>query len=166
MHNQASFPPRITVCVGAVVLRNDQVLFVRQNYGALKGKWSIPWGFVDGKKPDGSLEPPDMTALRETKEEAGVTAEIEGLLGVQNHSNKEGELRLYLLYLCRHVNGEPTPDNRETDKATYFSLEQMNDWDEPFDDFCKWIARRVLQGEHRLIPPIPLNLYHPQLAFF
>ena len=65
-------PPRITLCVGAVVLRENKVLFVRQNYGGLKGKWSLPWGFVDGKKSDGSLETPDMAAIRETQEEAGV----------------------------------------------------------------------------------------------
>ena len=65
----------------------------------------------------GSLDPPEVAALRETREEGGVIAEIEGLLGIQNHPSRTGEPWLYLLFLCRHVSGELTPDNRETDKA-------------------------------------------------
>ena len=147
------------------MLRENKVLFVRQTYGGLKGKWSLPWGFVDGKKPDGSLEPPDMAAIRETQEEAGVIVKVEGLLGVQNHSNG-GEPRLYTIFLCRHINGEPTPDNHETDKAAYFSLDEIANFNEPFDEFCEWMARRVLEGRFQVIPPESANPYYPHLAFF
>jgi ADP-ribose pyrophosphatase YjhB (NUDIX family) len=159
------FPPRVTLCVGAVVLRRDKVLFVRQAYGSLKGKWSLPWGFVEGVKPDGSPEPPDEAAIRETEEEAGVIAEVERLLGIQNHSTEEGELRLYLLYLCRHVSGEPTPDHRETDRAAYFSLDEMANSCEAIDEFCAWIVRRVVEGKHYVIPPTSQGPYDPHLAF-
>jgi ADP-ribose pyrophosphatase YjhB (NUDIX family) len=158
------FPPRITLCVGAVVLKENKVLFVRQTYGGLKGKWSLPWGFVDGKKSDGSLEPPDAAVLREVQEEAGVEAQVEGLLGIQNHS-AGGEPRLYIIYLCRLIHGDPTPDHHETDKAAFFSLDEMTGFNEPFDAFCEWMARRVLEGQYRLIPPESANPYHPYLAF-
>lgn len=158
-------PPQITLCVGAVVLRENKVLFVRQTYGGLKNMWSLPWGFVDGKKSDGSLEPPDMAAIRETQEEAGVIADVEGLLGVQNHEDN-GEPRLYIIFLCRHVSGEPTPDNHETDQAAYFSLEEMTSFNESFDEFCKWIAIRVLKDQHHVIPLESSNPYQPHLAFF
>ena len=146
------------------MLQDNKVLFVRQTYGGLKGKWSLPWGFVDGKKSDGSLEPPDVAAIREVHEEAGVDAKVEGLLGIQNHSNC-GEPRLYIIFLCRHLSGEPTPDNHETDKAAYFSLDEMACVNEPFDEFCEWMARRVLDGQYRLIPPESANPYYPYLAF-
>jgi ADP-ribose pyrophosphatase YjhB (NUDIX family) len=165
--NTFNFPehaPKMMICVGTVVLQEDKVLFVRQAYGKLKGKWSLPWGFVDGPQP-GSLEAPDTTALRETLEEAGVTAEMEGLLGLQNHCTQRGEPVLYLLFLCRHRNGEPTPDNHETDRAAYFSLQDIQEFDEPFDPFCKWIALRVLQGEHYVTPGTTQNPYHPYRAF-
>ncbi len=158
-------PPRITLCVGAVVLRDNQVLFVRQTYGGLKGKWSLPWGFVDGIKTDGSLEPPELAAIREIREEAGVVAEVEGLLGIQNHCH-EGEPRLYLLFLCRHIRGEPIPDNHETDKAGYFSLDGMERFNESFDEFCEWLARRVLNGQYHVVSPESANPYFPHLAFF
>ena len=165
MHCPSDFPPRITLCVGAVVLREHQVLFVRQAYGGLKGKWSLPWGFVEGNTPDGSLEPPDVAAIRETREEAGVTAQVEGLLGIQNHVSDEGEPLLYLIFLCRPVSGEPVPDNHETDRAAYFSLAEMQQFDEPFDDFCEWAARRVLEGLYHFIPLELSNPYRPHRAY-
>jgi 8-oxo-dGTP diphosphatase len=82
MHHHPDSPSRITLCVGAVVLQEEKVLFVRQTYGKLKGKWSLPWGFVDGIGPDGSPESPDEAAIRETQEEAGITARVAGLLGI------------------------------------------------------------------------------------
>jgi ADP-ribose pyrophosphatase YjhB (NUDIX family) len=158
-------PSQLTLCVGAVVLREAKVLFVRQAYGGLKGKWSLPWGFVDSKNSEGQFESPDKAAARETQEEAGIIAQVEGLLGVQNDRNIEGEQQLYILFLCHHVSGEPTPDNRETDRAAYFSADEMADFNEPFDEFCEWVARRVLEGQHHLIPPLDMNPYQPHLAF-
>jgi ADP-ribose pyrophosphatase YjhB (NUDIX family) len=155
------FPPQKILCVGAIVLRDDKALWVRQTYGYLKGKWSTPWGFVDwGDTPDGA-------AVRETLEEAGVVAEVEGLIGVQNRANpKNGRPNLYLIYLCRHVSGEPTPDHVETDAARYFSLAEMETFEEEFDDFGEWVVRRVLVGDYRLLSPMTDNPYTPDVSFF
>jgi len=165
MHHHPDSLSSVTLCVGAVVLRGEKVLFVRQTYGKLKGRWSLPWGFVDGRRPDGSPESPDEAATRETLEEAGIKARVEALLGIQNHCTEEGNPSLYVLYLCRHVSGEPTPDNRETDRAAYLSLNEMESFDEPFDEFCEWLAHRVLTNKYRIILPTPINPYHPHLAF-
>ena len=90
------------VCVGAVVVWGCRVLFVRQTYGGLRGKWTLPWGFVQGGGAEGPCDYPDVAVLRETLEEGGVVAEVEGLLGIQNHtSRRTGEARLYVLFLCR-----------------------------------------------------------------
>lgn len=59
-----SLEPQTLLCVGAVVLRGDRVLLVRQAKGhPLEGPWTIPWGIVD------SPEPPEVAVLRETLEE-------------------------------------------------------------------------------------------------
>jgi ADP-ribose pyrophosphatase YjhB (NUDIX family) len=150
-------PPRPVVCVGAVVLRGNRALFVRQAKGhALAGQWSIPWGLWD------AAEPPEAAALRETQEEGGITAEIKGLLGVQNLRR---ERWVALLFLCRHVEGEPVPDGFETDSAAYFSLAQMDAFEEPFEQWCEWLVRRVLSGQYHLVPVVADNPYHPRLAF-
>jgi len=61
------------------------VILVRQTYGeTLKGKWTVPWGFAQGGDPSTYYDPPHVAALRETLEEAGVVAEVDGLLGIQN----------------------------------------------------------------------------------
>ena len=44
MSTQPGNPPRIVICVGAVVLRDDAVLFVRQTYGeGLTGVWTVSY---------------------------------------------------------------------------------------------------------------------------
>jgi ADP-ribose pyrophosphatase YjhB (NUDIX family) len=145
--------------VGTVVLQEERALFVRQARGhPLEGQWSIPWGLVDPG------ESPDAAALRETLEEGGISASIEGLLGVQN-LRQEGWVAV--LFLCRHVSGTPTPDGGvETDGARYFSLEEMDTFDEPFEPWCEWLVRRVLAGAYHLIPPEENNPYRPRVAFF
>jgi len=156
--NSSAWPPKMVVCVGTVVLQNKRALFVRQAKGhSLEGQWSIPWGIVDPG------ESPETTALRETQEEGGITAEIEGLLGLQN-LRREGWLGL--VFLCRHVSGVPTSDGGiETDRAAYFSLGEMEAFDEPFEPWCEWIVHRVLRGEHNIIPPELNNPYYPRLAY-
>lgn len=165
MSNILPEPPKITLCVGGVVMRQDKVLFVRQAYGDLLGKWSLPWGYVDGVDPNGRPEPPDAAVLREILEEGGVIAEVDGLLGIQNHCSDQGDPRLYLLFLCHHVQGEPAPDQNETDRADFFSLGDLDALAEPVDSFCLWLARKVLHGEYTLIPPERFNPYRPHLAF-
>jgi len=152
------WPPRMVVCVGAVVLKGNRALFVRQAKGhSLEGQWSIPWGLVDPG------ESPDTAALRETQEEGGIVAELEGLLGIQNLP-RQGWIGL--VFLCRHVSGTPASDGGvETDRAAYFSMAEMDGFDEPFEPWCEWIVRRVLRGEHRTIPSELDNPYHPRLAF-
>ncbi len=162
----SEFPPRLTLCVGAVVRRGDGVLFVRQTYGEnLTGVWTLPWGYVQGRLEDGSPDPPHLAALRETLEEGGICAEVEGLLGIQQHVAPDGSPRVYFLFLCRPLAGEPTPDGVETDAARYFTLAELAATADPVDRFCLWLARRVLRGEHHLIPPCPTNPYAPHLAF-
>jgi ADP-ribose pyrophosphatase YjhB (NUDIX family) len=162
-----SFPPKMQVCVGSVVLRENKVLFARQTYGkTLKNKWTLPWGFVQGADAQTYYDPPHVAALRETLEEAGVVAEVDGLLGIQTASkSKEGHPRLYLLFLCHHVSGEPTPDSHETDQAAYLTLGELEELREDVDEFCYWLATRILQGQYTLVPPEPENPYAPHLAF-
>lgn len=162
----SEFPPRLAICVGAVVLRGERVLFVRQTYGdSLTGTWTLPWGYVQGVTSDGEPDPPHIAALRETLEEGGITATVEGLLGIQQHASRTGEPRVYILFLCRHTSGDPAPDDAETDRAAYLSLADLDALDDPIDEFCAWLARRVLRGEHHVIPPEAANPYAPHLAF-
>lgn len=148
------------------MLREQKVLLIREATGHDRGVWGIPWGFVEGKSADGTLDTPEMAAVRETLEEAKIHARIVGLLGIQNHSSRTGEPRLYIIFLGEHIRGDPEPDGVETDRAAYLSLHEINVWHEPIDKFVKWVVTRVLSGEFMAIPPQPLNPYSPFLGFF
>jgi ADP-ribose pyrophosphatase YjhB (NUDIX family) len=123
------------------VRREDEVLLVRQSHGhALAGQWTIPWGHVDPG------ESPAAAALRETLEEGGVDAAVEGLLGVQ-------ELPAPLLggvglvYLCRHVSGDLRPrDTKETDASRYLTLAALDAMTEPVERWSGWLVRRLFAG--------------------
>jgi ADP-ribose pyrophosphatase YjhB (NUDIX family) len=153
------FLPRRVLCVGAVVVRGPSVVFVRQTYGDLKGKWSIPWGFVD------SDESPDSAAVREAKEEAGIDVSLDGLLGIQNHATEDSEQRLYLMFLCRYTGGAAQPDHLETDRVDYFSIIDLQERTDVIDPFCYWIALRVLRGEYQSIQAVLDGPYKPHIAF-
>lgn len=133
------------LCVGAVVLRTDRVLLVRQSPGhSLEGQWTIPWGQI------GRGESPTKAVLREIKEEAGVIAQVEGLLGVQELPQPWLGM-VGILFLCAHVDGAPAPDQRETDAAQYFSVDQLDSIADSLEPLSAWMVRRVLANDFVLL---------------
>ena len=150
---------KTVVCVGGVVVKNDKVLLVRQANGhELEGQWTIPWGRISsGESPAGAV-------VRETREEAGVSAEIEGLLGVQElPAPWEGHIGI--LYVCRHLHGEPRPDNRETDAARYLTEAEIDALGEPIEPLSHWLSCRVLQGDYTAIRENSTNPFAPGVGF-
>jgi len=154
---ESPWPPKRVICVGGVVLQGRGALLVRQAKGtSLEGQWCIPWGVLEAE------ETPERGILREIKEEASVTAEVEGLIGIQNLSWQHG---IGIIFLCRHISGEPIGDGKETDRAGYYSLEEIEAWQEVIEPWCAWIVKRVLQGRYRVIKLEEDNPYRPLAAF-
>jgi len=98
-----SFP---IVGVGAVILRQGEVLIVRRANPPLQGEWSIPGGALDlGEKlRDG--------VAREVLEETGLDVEVGPVLDVFDSIFPDGEGRIkyhYVLidYLCQLRSGIP-----------------------------------------------------------
>lgn len=152
-----SWPPKMAVCVGTIVLHEQRILFIRQAKGHfLAGQWSIPWGLVD------EGETPEDAALRETMEEGGVATALDGLLGIQNLQSPGW---IAIIFICHPIAGEPTPDGVETDRAAYFSLEEILSFPEPFEPWSKWLALRVLTEKYLIIPEEPGTPYNPHKAF-
>lgn len=128
--------------VGAIVRFEDRILFVRQSPGhPLEGQWTVPWGKVEPG------ESPAAAVIREIREEGGVEAVAEGLLGVQElPSPQQGCIGL--AYLCLHISGTPAPKDRETDAAKYFSAAELEALSEPIEPWSHWLAQRIYAGKY------------------
>lgn len=151
---------RTVVCVGAVVRRADEILLVRQSVGhSLEGQWTIPWGQL------GDGESPTVAAIRETKEESGVIAEVEGLLGIQELPEPWVGM-IGIVFFCRHADGEPTPDNRETDAAKYFNREALEECSETLDPLSYWLVSRVFDNQHVSVKSDESNPFYPSAGYF
>lgn len=145
-----SFPPRMQVVVGGAVQRGNELLFVRQTYGEFKGQWCFPSGYVD------SGEQPEAATMREVLEESGIKTEVAGLISLVTIFEK-GEPMLYLIFLCRYVSGDPTPDGGENDAAAFLSLDDMNGLAEPIEAQNGWLARRIFAGDYQVMLPFENN---------
>ena len=147
------------VCVGAVVRRENSVLLVRQSRGhSLEGQWTIPWGQI------GRGESPTTAALREIEEEAGVSAQIEGLLGIQELPEPWLGM-IGILFLCTHVDGEPIPDMRETDAAQYFDADQLTSNSDSLEPLSAWLASRVLGNDFELLKMNDSGPFNPSPTY-
>jgi ADP-ribose pyrophosphatase YjhB (NUDIX family) len=62
---------------GLVITKDGRWLVVKKSYGGLKGKWSLPAGFV---QPG---ETADEAVVREIKEETGIETKVIGLFGLR-----------------------------------------------------------------------------------
>ncbi|MFC0270939.1 NUDIX domain-containing protein [Metabacillus herbersteinensis] len=63
---------------GLVENERGEWLVVKKKYGGLKGMWSFPAGFVE------EGETVDEAVLREIKEETGIDATVEGIIGIRS----------------------------------------------------------------------------------
>ena len=147
------------VCVGAVVLDGDRVLMVRQSSGhSLAGQWTIPWGRLEAG------ESPMAAAVRETREEGGIDATVEGLLGIQElPAPWKGWIAV--IYLCRHRHGTPAPQDPEADAAAYWSMADLAAAREPVETLSGWLVRRVLAGRYTVTGADATNPLQPDGSF-
>ena len=99
------FPEIPLVGVGAIIIEDSRVLLVKRARPPLQDHWSIPGGVLEV----GELV--REAAIREAREETGLTVEPGELLGVYDRVLRNPEQRVqyhYVLidFLCRRLGGE------------------------------------------------------------
>lgn len=106
--------------VGTVCFKGEDVLLIRRGTKPLAGDWSLPGGRIEfGERAEAA-------ALRELKEETGVTARITGLVDVVDAiftSRTSGAVtRHYVLfdYAAVWISGEPEAGD-DADHAEWIS---------------------------------------------
>jgi 8-oxo-dGTP diphosphatase len=98
------FPEVPLVGVGAIIIEDARVVLVKRLHPPLQAEWSIPGGVLEV----GELV--HEAAVREAREETGLTVEPGELLGVYDRILRNPEKRVqyhYVLidFLCRRVAG-------------------------------------------------------------
>jgi 8-oxo-dGTP diphosphatase len=101
---QREFPETPLVGIGAVIIEDSRVVLVKRAHPPLQAEWSIPGGVLEV----GELV--REAAIREAREETGLTVEPGELLGVYDRVLRDAKKRVqyhYLLidFLCRRVAG-------------------------------------------------------------
>jgi 8-oxo-dGTP diphosphatase len=102
---QREFPEVPLVGVGSIIIENSCVVLVKRAHPPLQAQWSIPGGVLEV----GELV--REAAIREAREETGLTVEPGELLGVYDRILRAADQRVqyhYVLidFLCRRVAGD------------------------------------------------------------
>src|ERR1700756_2845630 len=87
--------------VGGAVVRDGQLLLVRRASRHGRGNWQLPGGFIE---PDETIE---QAVIREVKEETGVDAEVNAVLGLRNRYDPESGNGVYIILVLNAIEGEP-----------------------------------------------------------
>jgi 8-oxo-dGTP diphosphatase len=110
---------------GIVYKKQDGQIFVlliqplSRNFGPAEGHWSFPKGKVD------TGESEDQSAVREVREEAGVSAKIvTDLKSVKFFRNYDQTLKFVHYYLMEYVSGDPADHDKEVAQAAWFDLDE------------------------------------------
>lgn len=99
------FPEVPMIGVGAIIIEDGRVVLVKRAHPPLQAEWSIPGGLLEL----GELV--QDAAMREAREETGLTVEAGELLGVYDRVLRSPDQRVqyhYVLidFLCRRVAGD------------------------------------------------------------
>ena len=133
--------------VGGAVVHEGRLLMVRRASRRGRGNWQVPGGFIE---PDETIE---AAVVREVAEEAGVQAEVVGVLGLRSRYNPDNVNSMYVILLLRPISGEPTPDGQEVDQARYLTLDEIQAL-EQVPPINLEVAKRALAADQRLLSPV------------
>lgn len=121
------YPSQPIVGVGAIVLRDHDVLLVRRGKEPLKGVWSLPGGALElGENLEDGIR-------REVREEVGLEVEVGPIVEVFERitPDEKGAIRYHYVlidYLCRPTGGTLVAAD-DADDARWFAVNELKNID-------------------------------------
>jgi len=122
---QREFPEVPLVGVGAIIVEDARVVLVKRAHPPLQAEWSIPGGVLEvGERVRDA-------AVREAREETGLTVEPVELLGVYDRILRDSVRRVqyhYVLidFLCRRVAGDLVAAS-DASEVRWFQREELGE---------------------------------------
>jgi len=122
LSKKPGWPVKTAVSAGGIVYKVEKGKPFLILVSPREGIWTLPKGLVE-------KESVKETALREVKEEAGVTGEIEAKLGQIDYwfAQKEEKVRVHKYvhyFLIRYLEGDPSLHDWEIREARWFPVEE------------------------------------------
>ncbi|WP_102345020.1 NUDIX hydrolase [Bacillus sp. Marseille-P3661] len=110
---------QVWLAAAGLVVKNNKWLVVKKRYGGLKGKWSLPAGFVD------KSETVDEAAIREVLEETGIRCRVTGLLAMRSGVIDEEISDNLLIFAMEPIEGELKAEQKELYEVAFLSPEAL-----------------------------------------
>jgi ADP-ribose pyrophosphatase YjhB (NUDIX family) len=111
---------KVWVAVSGLVITEDgRWLVVKKNYGGLKGKWSLPAGFVN------EGETIDQAVQREVLEETGIETELRGVIGIRSGVIRDDISDNMIIFLLTPLHENIIIQEQELSEAAFLDPEAI-----------------------------------------
>lgn len=120
---------------GLVVTKDGRWLFVKKKYGGLKGKWSLPAGFVN------EGETIDEAVKREILEETGIVAHMKGIIGIRSGVIRDEISDNMIIFLLEAEGEEVIVQEDEISEAAFLYPKDI-----AYNESASILVRYLLEG--------------------
>ena len=143
LHSKREYPEYPFVGVGALIHREGKILLIKRRFEPNKGRWSLPGGLVERG------ERVEEAALREVREELGISVTLEGLIGIANEiiPDENGRIKYHYVlvdFLARPNRGRIRL-NKESSSFRWFQPETVENLNTSKN--TRAIVRKYIRGK-------------------